>query len=476
MSNFHFSKLITTVWPSLAKETILSKVVNFVDIFKINLSQWFDDIKKKYIDTILKLDNSKTIILETKWRQIRVKNKEISLKGIKTVIVDYSEYQEDSTNVLFIDYVYLTSIPIGTRIVIEWTSCQLQVSEHDSQTIVCDVIVWDKLVFNQHVSFQEYNPNIPFISTKDQKDIIRWLNAGVNMIIASGVKTSADISELKEFLLANKGKNIRIFARIQHQESIDNIEDILKVCDWITFRRNSLDSMTIHDWVLHEYTIIRLCKEYHKPCTVEINYNEIKQHKKESFEDIMAWYSKECVDCYMLDEETAMWDDPLESVNAVFDYLKKPAPENQRTGEIVKYYNKWETEIIDYIIANAYRMTKELYVKAIICYTTNGYIANKLSSLKIDLPIIVFTKNDDTFRYLTLLRGIKWYKISQWFNYENLKRIGKEMIRITFKWNISLDDKIVIIQANEMTDELERSNYAQSGMINGVEVYKFKEI
>jgi len=38
------------------------------------------------------------------------------------------------------------------------------------------------------------------------------------MIIASGVKTAADISELKSFLLANKGKSIRIFARIQHQE------------------------------------------------------------------------------------------------------------------------------------------------------------------------------------------------------------------------------------------------------------------
>jgi len=178
----------------------------------------------------------------------------------------------------------------------------------------------------------------------------------------------------------------------------------------------------------------------------------------------------------MLDEETSIGEDPLESVNAIFDYLKKQAPENYRNGDISKYYNKDETEIMDYIVASAYRMTKELYVKAIICYTTNGYIATKLSALKIDLPIIAFTKNDDTFRYLTLLRGIKGYKISQGFNYENLKRIGKEMIRITFKGNISLDDKIIIIQANELVGDTDRTDYTQSGMINGVEVYKFKEI
>ncbi|HMS91183.1 MAG TPA: hypothetical protein PKC87_03130, partial [Candidatus Absconditabacterales bacterium] len=62
------------------------------------------------------------------------------------------------------------------------------------------------------------------------------------------------------------------------------------------------------------------------------------------------------------------------------------------------------------------------------------------------------------------------YKISQSFSYENLKRIGKEMIRIIFKGNISLDDKIIIVQATEaITDE-------KTGMINGLELYKFKNI
>ncbi len=53
-----------------------------------------------------------------------------------------------------------------------------------------------------------------------------------------------------------------------------------------------------------------------------------------------------------------------------------------------------------------------------------------------------------------MLRGVRGYKISQSFSYENLKRIGKEMIRIIFKGNISLDDKIIIVQANEsISDE-----------------------
>jgi hypothetical protein len=54
------------VAPTLAKETVLSKVINMVDVFRMSLSGGFDDNNKKYIDTIMKLDNSKTIMLELK--------------------------------------------------------------------------------------------------------------------------------------------------------------------------------------------------------------------------------------------------------------------------------------------------------------------------------------------------------------------------------------------------------------------------
>jgi pyruvate kinase len=66
MNNFHFSKIIAGVGPILAKETVLSKVINMVDVFRLSLSGGFDDNNKKYIETIMKLDNSKTIMMETK--------------------------------------------------------------------------------------------------------------------------------------------------------------------------------------------------------------------------------------------------------------------------------------------------------------------------------------------------------------------------------------------------------------------------
>jgi pyruvate kinase len=93
-----------------------------------------------------------------------------------------------------------------------------------------------------------------------------------------------------------------------------------------------------------------------------------------------------------------------------------------------------------------------------------------LSSLAPRVPVITFTKSDETYRYLNMIWWVKWYKISESFDYENLKRIWKEMIRIIFKWNISLDDKVVIVQSNE------RQKDEKNDMINWVELYKFKNI
>ncbi len=74
MNNFRFTKIVAGVSPTLAKETVLSKIINMVDVFRITLSKGYDDNNKKYIDTLMKLDNSKTIILETRGIDIRVKN------------------------------------------------------------------------------------------------------------------------------------------------------------------------------------------------------------------------------------------------------------------------------------------------------------------------------------------------------------------------------------------------------------------
>jgi len=103
----------------------------------------------------------------------------------------------------------------------------------------------------------------------------------------------------------------------------------------------------------------------------------------------------------MLDEE-----EPLEVITELSEILDKyELKVNDK--ECTRFYENNEFVVRDYIIYNAYRATKEVAVRAIVSYSENGYSAAKLSSLAPRVPLIAFTKNDETYRYLNMLRGVR---------------------------------------------------------------------
>lgn len=173
----------------------------------------------------------------------------------------------------------------------------------------------------------------------------------------------------------------------------------------------------------------------------------------------------------MLGSETAIGDDPIEAITGLYNAIIKYQADLTTDFSMSDVHIGAEKQITDYIIYNAYRTSKELDIKAIIAFTDNGYSVGRISTLKPSIPIIAFTKTDDTYKYLNLLWAVKGYKISNTFDYENVKRIGKEIIRIIFKGNISLDDKILIMHASDIID-----HESNGHLINGIELYKFKDI
>jgi len=305
------------------------------------------------------------------------------------------------------------------------------------------------------------------LGERDKHDILRGLEYGIHVMAPSLVKTRDDIIELKDFLKTKNAGNMKILAKIETEEALENIDDLLDISDGLIFVFEKIEK-AMKALKLNEEILVKKCKVLGKPAIVTFVGKFEKNKYQLINETQLKKFSTMAADAYMLDT-LLQEDDPLTMITQLSDTLDslelKIAPQ-----ELTKFYVNNEFMVRDYIIYNAHRTTQEVDVRAIVLYTENGYSAGRLSSLKPRVPIIAFTKSDENYRYLNMLRGVRGYKISQSFSYENLKRIGKEMIRIIFKGNISLDDKIIIVQANEaISDE-------KSGMINGLELYKFKNI
>lgn len=308
---------------------------------------------------------------------------------------------------------------------------------------------------------------MPFLGERDKHDILRGLEYGIHVMAPSMVRTVDDIVELKQFLASKSANKMKIITKIETTEALENIDELLEISDGLIFIFEKIEK-AMKALKLNEEMLIKKCKVVGKPVIVTFVGKFEKNKYQLINETWLKKFANMTVDAYMLDT-LLKEDDPLTIITQLSDSLTKletKIPEEEYT----RFYANNEYMVRDYIIYNAHRATQEVDVRAMVLYTENGYSASRLSSLKPKVPIIAFTKSDENYRYLNMLRGVRGYKISQSFSYENLKRIGKEMIRIIFKGNISLDDKIIIVQANEaITDE-------KTGMINGIELYKFKNI
>jgi len=471
MNHFHNAKIIATMWPAVDKETVLSKVINNIDVFRINLSYWDEEMKRKYINTILKLDSSKTIMLDTKWPEIRTRNKdEIIFKKKELITIQYAEffkYSEDE-NVLYIDYPNMYRIEAWTIMSIDSDRVKITIKSNEDGVLTWEVTIGWTILINRWVEFENYIPKLPFLSEKDKKQMIWGIDNKINVIAISYIRDAENLKTVRAFIDENWWKTVKTIAKLETKESIENIEEIIEAADGIIINRDKLAVLLEGEDITEtKQTIINLCNRYWKPVII-VTWLDIKGTNNKAINKLLVEEMKSWVDAFLLTKETAVAEEPLEFVIDLYELIN--SEENKAISDYTldDVSTSEENWITDYIIYNAYRASKEVNIKAIICPTESGYTPARLSALKPDVPVISFTKNDEAYRYLNLLWGVKWYKISSTFEYANIKQIGKEIIRILFKWSISLDDKILIVHSS-----LEQNTV---GMINWIELYKFKDI
>ena len=468
MHPFHFAKVISPIGQALSKETILSKAINNIDAFKISLTSGLDDSQRKNIDTIMKLDNGKTMILEIKWPQVRTKNtKPLTFKKWKTITIDFSEYPNDQWTWIYIDYLDMQQLTVGVEIATLDGDTIFTIKENNEGSLTC-IIVSDAILQPQSpIVFHQYEVSLPFVTTRDERDMLRAINNGVHTLIANHVQTSEDILMMRSFLSKHQSNHMKIFVRVQNLTCIQHIHDIAKVADGILIHQSDIHSLTSSKTFQKNIDqLIASASHDGKPVIIWLTMAEIQATKNRI--TMISHYLHVGVSAFLLGDDVLDMDDPTDFIVGFFeDILAQQLIElpNIELGE-ASIDPEYKTN--DYIIYSAYRAIRELDVKAIICFTENGYTASKLSSYRPAIPLIAFTKSDATYRYINLLWAVKWYKVAPGFDYTNIKQIGKEIIRIIFKWWITLDDKIVIVHASSM--------YPEKNIINGMEIYKFKDI
>ncbi|EFO19994.1 pyruvate kinase [Loa loa] len=339
---------------------------------------------------------------------------EIELKqGAKIKLTtDKAMTSKSSANELYVDYENMPKIlNPGAHIFIDDGLISLVVDSIQGKDIMCTIENGGKLGSKKCVNLPGIKCDLPVVTDKDIKDLKFGVEQGVDMIFASLVRNAEGVRAIRRNL-GEKGRIIKIIAKIENQEGIDNIDEIIREADGIMIARGSLGIEIPTEKVFAaQKMLIARCNAAGKPviCAAQMLDSMIKKPRPTRAEGTdVANAVLDGIDCVMLGGETARGDYPVLALMT----MSKLCLEAEL---IVNYHEvfreallcmKKPPEITQTIAIAAVSAAFSCNSSAIIVLTTTGHSASLVSRYRPMAPIIAITREEQAARQMHLFRGV----------------------------------------------------------------------
>ena len=413
------TKIVCTIGPASESEEMLEKLMNAgMNVARLNFSHGSHEEHKARIDTIRKVAKrlNKTIglLLDTKGPEIRTHNMKdglIVLEKGKEVIVSMNEVEGTPEKFSVTDENLINDVNIGSYILLDDGLVELQVKEinKDKGEVKCDILNTGELKNKKGVNLPGVKVNLPGITDKDADDIRFGIKENVDFIAASFVRRPSDVLDIRQILEEEKAE-ITIFPKIENQEGIDNIEEILEVSDGLMVARGDMGVEIPPESVpMVQKDLIRKCNKLGKPVITATQMLDSMQRnpratRAEASDVANAIYDG--TDAVMLSGETAAGQYPEEAVKTMRN-IAVSAEAAQDYKKLLSDRTKLvETSLVNAIGVSVAHTALNLNVKAIVAATESGSTARTISKYRPHSDIIAVTPSEKTARQCAIVWGV----------------------------------------------------------------------
>ena len=415
MEQRKFTKIVATISDKRCDVDFISQLYEEgMNVVRMNSAHLDREGFMKIINNVRAVSRRIPLLIDTKGPEVRTtvaENDRIELKSGDMIKVKGDINQISTHDCIYVSYPhFVRDLRVGDDILIDDGEIDLKVVSKDDAYLTCIAQNDGSLGSRKSVNIPGVRINLPSLTEKDRKNILFAIEQNLDFIAHSFVRSIQDLIDIQE-ILDEHNSPIKIISKIENQEGVDNIDEIIQHCYGVMVARGDLGIEVPQERIPGiQRKLIRKCVKAHKPVIVatQMLHSMIENPRPTRAEvnDIAnAIYYR--TDALMLSGETAYGKYPIEAVRT----MSKIALEAERTkmpeNDIPIEYGRGDVSA--FLAHAAAEAGANIDIKALITDTFSGRTARYLASYRSSDMIIAFCYKERASRELALSYGVYSY-------------------------------------------------------------------
>ena len=408
------TKIVASISDLRCEEDFIKSLYDAgMNVVRMNTAHGTREGMMRLIANVRKVSNRIALLIDTKGPEVRTTRidgaDEISYKAGDQVKMTGNPDLLTTREQIAVSYPkFAQDLHAGDDILIDDGEMELKVVEERGDCLLCEVLNDSVLGSRKSVNVPGVRINLPSVTAKDKANIAFAVEQGLDFVAHSFVRNCQDVLEVRK-ILDDLHSDIQIIAKIENQEGVDKIDEIIKVADGIMVARGDLGIEVPQEEIPGiQRGIIRKCVFARKPVIVatQMLHTMIQNPRPTRAEvtDIAnAIFSS--TDAVMLSGETAYGKHPVEAVKTMASVARQAEKDKMPDQNIIMHVAD-SPDVTAFLAKQAVKATDLLPVKAIITDSFSGRTARYLAAYRGKWPVLAICHTEKTMRRLALSYGV----------------------------------------------------------------------
>ena len=392
-----------------------------MNVVRLNTAHLDAEGLSRIVNNVRAVSNRIGILIDTKGPEVRTTvttdGQPIDFKIGDKVQISGNPEAKTSHEHIYVSYRnFVNDLSVGSDILIDDGDLELRVIEKQADCLVCEALNEASLGSRKSVNVPGVRINLPSLTERDRQNIIWAIENDLDFIAHSFVRTKQDVLDIQR-ILDEYNSPIKIIAKIENQEGVDNADEILEAAYGIMIARGDLGIEVPAEKIPGiQRILIRKCVEVKKPVIVATQMlhsmiNNPRPTRAEVTDIANAIYYR--TDALMLSGETAYGKYPVEAVETMTKVAREAEKTKLAANDIRVPIEGNDLDVTSFLAKQAVKSSSKLHVKAIITDSYTGRTARYLAAFRGTSTVFAICYNERVMRMLSLSYGV-WAVHQPW--------------------------------------------------------------